>query len=101
MVKISLTFVTKKDGDYYFKVNNPEKLIEEYEDYETTGDYYPFFKSKTNDDMVLKIKGKYVSSLDVNKDETFNARVTFKEFKMLGRDKKTMKGLYVDSFKIV
>jgi len=51
--------------------------------------------------MVLKIKGQYVSSLDVNKDETFNARVTFKEFKMLGRDKKTIKGLYVDSFKIV
>jgi hypothetical protein len=100
MVKLSLSFVSKKEEDYY-KVNNPEKLIEEYEDYETGDTYYPFFKSKTDGDMLLKVKSKYINSLDVIKDEPFNARITFKDFKMIGRDKKTINGLYVNSVKFL
>jgi hypothetical protein len=49
----------------------------------------------------LKVKSKYVTEKDINKEEEFIAIVSLKDFKMQGRDKKLKYGYYVNVFDVV
>ena len=71
MSKLNLKYLTKKEDDYYFKINEPEEFLKSQEYVEGTDSYYPFFKSKNSDDYLLKVKSKYLSELDVNKESPF------------------------------
>ena len=99
MSKLNLKYLTKKEDDYYFKINEPEEFLKSQEYVEGSDSYYPYFKSKNSDDYLLKVKSKYLSELDVNKESPFNAEITLKAFKMQGRDKKLKYGYYVNNFK--
>ena len=95
LFKLNLKYTSFKEDCYYFIVNNPDVLTAEYKEYETDGQYYPFFKG-SNGDMILKIKGKYITELD-NKIAPFYASVHLKDFKLMDKNKKMKLGLYVDS----
>ena len=100
MSKLNLKFLTKKDEDYYFKINEPEEFLKSQEYTEGSESYYPFFKSKDSDDYLLKVKSKYVKK-EFNRDTAFDAFVLLKSFKMQSRDKKLKYGYYVGEFHVI
>jgi radical SAM superfamily enzyme YgiQ (UPF0313 family) len=100
MSKLNLKFLTKKDEDYYFKINEPEEFLKSQEYVEGSDSYYPFFKSKDSDDYLLKVKAKYVKK-EFNNDTAFDAFVLLKAFKMQSRDKKLKYGYYVGEFHVI
>ena len=99
MEKLNLKYVSYKDGDYYFKINNPEEFLKKHEYVENSETYYPMFEGRYSDDYILKVKSRYLQELDVNRAEPFDAEVSLKSFRMQGRDKKLKYGLYVNSFR--
>ena len=46
MSKINLKYLTKKEEDYYFKINNSADFLKTQDYEEGSSAYYPFFKSK-------------------------------------------------------
>ena len=44
MSKLNLKYITEKEGDYYFKINEPEEFLKKQEYKEGTDQYYPFWK---------------------------------------------------------
>ena len=101
MSKLNLEYISAKDDAYYFKMIEPEKFLKKHEYVEGSESYYPFFKGKDSDDYILKVKSKYLNDEAINKEEEFVAKVSLKDFKMQGRDKKLKYGYYVNEFDVV
>ena len=103
MSKLNLKYITEKEGDYYFKINEPEEFLKKQEYKEGTDQYYPFWKSRDvrdSDDYLLKVKSKYIPESGVNKEEPFDAEIELKSFRMqASKGKKLKYGYYVSSFK--
>ena len=60
MSKLNLKYVSEKDGDYYFEINEPEEFLKKQEYKEGADQYYPFWKSRDSDDYLLKVKSKFL-----------------------------------------
>ena len=110
MSKLNLKYITEKEGDYYFKINEPAEFLKKHEYKEGTDQYYPFWKSRDgransskgadSDDYLLKVKSKYIPESGVNKEEPFDAEIELKSFRMqASKGKKLKYGYYVSSFK--
>ena len=78
MSKLNLKYITEKEGDYYFKINEPEEFLKKQEYKEGTDQYYPFWKSRDSDDYLLKVKSKYIPENGIyDKDFLYSSVFTF------------------------
>ena len=99
MLKLNLKYLSTKDNNHYFVVNNSDVLTEEYHNFEVDHNkYYPFFKGdKGNGDIILKIKDKYLNESNIPKDSPRDALIHLKDFRLQDKATKKLKlGLFVD-----
>ena len=97
MFKLNLKYLSTKDNNHYFVVNNSEVLTEEYHNFEVDHNkYYLFFKG-SNSDIILKIKDKYLNESNIPKDSPRDALIHVKDFRLQDKATKKLKfGLFVD-----
>ena len=97
MFKLNLKYLSTKDNNHYFVVNNSDVLTAEYHNFEVDHKYYPFFKG-SNDDIILKIEDKYLTESNIPKDSPRDALIHVKDFRLQDKATKKLKfGLFVDN----
>ena len=97
MFKLNLKYLSTKDSNHYFVVNNSDVLTEEYQNFEVDHNkYYPFFTGSKGD-IILKIKDKYLNEESIDKDSPRDALIHVKDFRLQDKVTKKLKlGLFVD-----